>query len=305
MANLLLELLLLLLLLGPQRCAGYPGTCSRARAEGFTCADERVVTADGFVLEVHHILPSGGGPGGGVAAPPRPRRVALLQHGLVDSSLSWVANSRAQSLPFLLADRGYDVWVANSRGREPLLHTNLSATDARFWEWTWDEMASHDLPATVAHVMARSAPDSGQLVYIGHSQGSTLGFAAFHGALAETVGLMVALGPVGLLQHSIDIVGVLKNLLDLLCGVGSKRWGPRAKECDEGLWAAAHALLPKLCAVGAVPGFDVCVDVICEAAGCTSHGEYNRTTFPSLVLGDSCESATDSSFAYRLAAGPC
>ena len=69
MCYLLLELLLLLLL-GPQRCAGYPGTCSRARAEGFTCADERVVTAVGFVLEVHHILPSGGD--GGVAAPPRP-----------------------------------------------------------------------------------------------------------------------------------------------------------------------------------------------------------------------------------------
>jgi hypothetical protein len=42
---------------------------------------------------------------------------------------------------------------------------------------------------------------------------------------------MVALGPVGLLQHSVDIVGVFKGLLDLLCGVGSARWGPRAKAC--------------------------------------------------------------------------
>ena len=35
----------------------------------------------------------------------------LLQHGLIDSAATWVMNMPKQSLGFVLADQGYDVWL--------------------------------------------------------------------------------------------------------------------------------------------------------------------------------------------------
>jgi pimeloyl-ACP methyl ester carboxylesterase len=40
--------------------------------------------------------------------------VVLLIHGLIDSSDSWLVNGRENSIGFILADAGYDVWMANT-----------------------------------------------------------------------------------------------------------------------------------------------------------------------------------------------
>ena len=40
----------------------------------------------------------------------------VLQHGLLDSSAAWVLNDPDQSLAFLLANAGFDVFMGNSRG---------------------------------------------------------------------------------------------------------------------------------------------------------------------------------------------
>lgn len=40
----------------------------------------------------------------------------LLMHGLLGSSDSFIINDENKALGFVLANRGYDVWLGNNRG---------------------------------------------------------------------------------------------------------------------------------------------------------------------------------------------
>jgi len=62
-------------------------------SKGYPCEDHTVTTADGFILGLQRI------PYGKQNwEKPRPRRVVFLQHGLLDSSATWVMNLANESL---------------------------------------------------------------------------------------------------------------------------------------------------------------------------------------------------------------
>lgn len=46
----------------------------------------------------------------------RPRVRACVGCCCVQDGMSWLLASPEESLPFILADRGFDVWIANNRG---------------------------------------------------------------------------------------------------------------------------------------------------------------------------------------------
>lgn len=123
---------------------------------GYPMESHAVVTKDGYVLGVFRI------PRSPVTGAPR-RGPVLLQHGLLDSSASWVVNGPKQSLAFMLADAGWDVWLSNSRGNGySRNHTTLSPAEGPYWNFSWDEMAMYDLPAVVSHVLDRSSVSEGK-----------------------------------------------------------------------------------------------------------------------------------------------
>lgn len=97
-----------------------------------------------------------------------------LQHGLVDSSDTWVVNDEELAPGFYLANLGYDVWVGNSRGNR-YSHPHLSPKVKEFWNFTFDDMARHDLPAAFLYINQLTAR---KIHYIGHSQGTMIMFIA-------------------------------------------------------------------------------------------------------------------------------
>lgn len=90
-------------------------------------------------------------------------------HGLMQSSGVFVT-SGINSLAFVLADQGHEVWLGNNRCVEKL-HRTLKPSDKEFWEWSLDELAKYDFTALIDYVLTASTSE--RLIYIGHSQGTS------------------------------------------------------------------------------------------------------------------------------------
>ena len=48
----------------------------------------------------------------------------FFMHGILDTSLGWVAGGPDKSTAFRAYDAGFDVWIGSSRVNPPCLHTS-------------------------------------------------------------------------------------------------------------------------------------------------------------------------------------
>ncbi|CAN8023460.1 unnamed protein product, partial [Ixodes persulcatus] len=101
------------------------------RSKGYVAEEYQVVTQDGYVLSLQRM------PHGRSSTKSRKSRPpVLLVHGLFSSAVEWVINHPDQSLGFLLADSGYDVWLGNFRGTPYAnRHVEYENTDGRYWNF--------------------------------------------------------------------------------------------------------------------------------------------------------------------------
>ncbi|NXA79035.1 LIPM Lipase, partial [Thryothorus ludovicianus] len=179
---------------------------------GYPSKEYEVMTEDGYFLSLNRI--------------PHNRRDAglsgnrspvLLVHGFCLDGGDWVDNFPDNSLAFILADAGHDVWIGNNRGSSwSRRHHNLSCASEEFWDFSFHEMAMYDLPAMVDFILRQTGQK--KLFYVGHAQGSSLGFIAFSSLphLAKKIKLFFALAPLYTFHHVQGPVLKLAFLPDLL-----------------------------------------------------------------------------------------
>lgn len=91
----------------------------------------------------------------------------------------------SMSLVFTALNFGHEVWLINRRptsfsAKLYAQHHNLSSIDEinarKYWSFSMDEQAAHDLPVTINYCLKVSK--SKKLVYIGHSEGGSLALMA-------------------------------------------------------------------------------------------------------------------------------
>ncbi|XP_014621646.1 triacylglycerol lipase 2 [Glycine max] len=169
--------------LNNERLTSYPvindidGICkTMVETQGYTCEEHQVTTEDGYILSLQR-MPEGRS--GEKADKPPSVIIELRQLTCVElfqDASTWLVNSPDESLGFILADNGYDVWLANVRGTQYSSgHTSLIPNDTAYWDWSWDELASYDLPAFAQYVYNYTGQ---RIHYAGHSLGTLMALAA-------------------------------------------------------------------------------------------------------------------------------
>ncbi|KAI4166623.1 MAG: hypothetical protein LQ343_007896 [Gyalolechia ehrenbergii] len=163
-------------------------------------AEEHVLhTGDGYLLGLHRLGWKKGQEGmrvnagkGSISKP-----VVYMHHGLLMNSEVWVClTEKERCLPFMLVEKGYDVWLGNNRGNKySKKSTKSSPTSNAFWDFSIDEFALRDIPDSIIMILETTSQPS--LSYIGFSQGTAQAFAALsiHPTLNDKLDVFIALAP--------------------------------------------------------------------------------------------------------------
>ncbi|KAJ1397039.1 Alpha/Beta hydrolase fold [Sesbania bispinosa] len=159
---------------------------------------------------------------------------------------TWLLNSPEQNLPLILADNGFD----------------------EFWNWTWDDLVTYDLPAVFDYV----SNQTGQKInFVGQSLGTLIALVSFsEGKLVNQLKSAVLLSPIAYLNNLnarlLDIAArryVDKKLL----AFGKAEFDPKGAICT--------TILRIICAF---PGID-CSNLFTALTGpncCVDPGTVNQ-----------------------------
>lgn len=161
---------------------------------GYPCSEHIAATKDGYLLGLQRVSSSSGYLRGQYGPP------VLLLHGLMMAGDAWFLDSPNQSLGFILADHGFDVWAGNVRGtRWSHGHVSLTEKDKDFWDWSWQELALCDLEGMARYIYNIT---NSKIFIVGHSQGTIMSLAAFtQPHIVSMVEAAALLSPISFLDH--------------------------------------------------------------------------------------------------------
>ncbi|NXK27251.1 LICH hydrolase, partial [Arenaria interpres] len=181
------------------------------RYHGYPSEEYEVTTKDGYILGVFRI------PAGRNSRNTGKKPAVLLHHGTLGDCIHWISNLPNNSLGFLLADAGYDVWMGNSRGNTwSLKHKILKPSQKEFWQFSFDEIGKYDILAELCFIMNKTGQKD--VYYIGNSEAAAAGFIALYTypELARRVKVFFALGPVTTITHATSPLVTFARLPKLL-----------------------------------------------------------------------------------------
>lgn len=131
---------------------------------GYVGEAHRVTTEDGYVLKVHRIRSN--------YSTELKQHPVFLMHGLFAASADFLVTGPKIALAYLLADKGYDVFMGNCRGnKHSSKHKILSPDSRKFWNFSFHEIGYFDLPAMIDFMLHET--NSLKAFYVGHSQGAS------------------------------------------------------------------------------------------------------------------------------------
>ncbi|KYQ89483.1 carboxylic ester hydrolase [Tieghemostelium lacteum] len=194
----------------------YSEFCQIIKDFGYPCEIHSVMTKDGYKLTLFRIPDSHYYKLRKSVSDVPKKQPILLQHGLLGSSITWVINNKDQSLAYILADHGYDVWLMNSRGNcYSCEHDTLNSESKEYWDFTFEDMAKYDLPAAVDYII--NVTGFPTVSYVGYSQGTMIFFISnlLYPDLADKVPIAFLLGPVA------NVSGIQNGFLRVLSGYGA------------------------------------------------------------------------------------
>merc|ERR1719486_682376 len=168
----------------------------------YQCECHNITAPDGFVMQAARILPQ---------KTRVVRQPVFLMHGFLTTGIDWVAQPKtSDSLPYMLSDAGFDVWLGNNRGNIFSVHNDImDINSVEFWDAIdFDNMAKLDVPAILQYV--RKATGASKVHWVGHSQGG----AQLIQALALDPSLKDQLSTIALLAPALNVAHMNVPLLN-------------------------------------------------------------------------------------------
>ena len=182
--------------------AAYPFMAAGMEEFGYVWESHKVTTDDNWVLTLYRIYGYLEEDGVTVTIPSELPENAdkdpiLAQHGAGGNGHGFAAATYngEKNLFMRLVDRGYDVWVGNSRGSE---YSNENTQDDTWsleerWNYTWADMGINDIPANIEKILTVTGKQ--KVTLVGHSQGTSqsyYGLAKQQDYFAERVSRFIA-----------------------------------------------------------------------------------------------------------------
>ncbi|CAG9858471.1 unnamed protein product [Phyllotreta striolata] len=239
--------------------------------EGYPVETHHVTTSDGYILCLHRIPKGKNGESN--------KKVVFLQHGLLTTSSDWILFGPEASLGYMLADKGYDVWMGNTRGNTySRNHTKYNPDkDGAFWQFSWNEMGEIDLPTMIDYILQSTGVDG--IHYVGHSQGTTSFFvmASEKPEYNSKIKVHIALAPIAYMKHItsplLKIMAFWEGAIELLFNlIGENEFLPQK--------GFLHLITETMCSIGV--GKLLCENTLFALCG-FSLNEMNMTRVPLIM----------------------